>query len=340
MRLLFLAVDLSQETTGKRIHLSLEHLISSEGKTMKKSRLIKFLVILASAPAYQLAGQNLLENPGFATNVEGWNFPFLFQTTVWDSVDRQGSADSGSALMTSRLVPLGDLSLANAAGEQCVPVLGGHEYVFGASLYVSGPAPVPGSAGVGVVWSSTPNCSSQLDRIDRVTSPIVVDTWTDVQSHMEAPAGSVSALVSFGASFGLPANSSTFRAYLDDAYVVQDATCLPTPSHLCLGNRFLVYGDWAVPSQGRNGYMRALSVTADSGLFWFFSPDNVEIITKVLKACEDPFNRYWVFASGLTNVEVNMHVDDTVSGQTRLYQNAAGTAFPPIQDTSAFATCP
>lgn len=296
---------------------------------------------LVAAPVFRLSGQNLLENPGFTTDIDGWILPFEFQTTVWDSMDRQGSPESGSALMTSRLVPLGDTSIAGTGSEQCVPVLAERQYVFGASLYVVGPAPVPGEAGVSVSWSPTPNCMGpQLDRIDRSTSPIVVDTWTDVQANMRAPAGSVSALVGFGATFRLPANSSIFRAYLDDAYFLPDATCVSTPSHLCLGNRFLVYGDWVVPSQERNGYMRALSVTGDSGLFWFFSPDNVEVITKVLNACQDPFNHFWVFASGLTNVEVNMHVDDTVSGQTRLYRNAAGTAFPPIQDTSAFATCP
>jgi len=78
----------------------------------------------------------------------------------------------------------------------------------------------------------------------------------------------------------------------------------------------------------------------DSGLFWFFAPDNLEVFAKVLNACVDPFQHYWVFASGLTNVGVRLHVDDTASGQTRLYENTAGTAFPPIQDTSAFATCP
>jgi hypothetical protein len=192
-----------------------------------------------------------------------------------------------------------------------------------------------------VAWNSGTNCQGQeIDPFSRNVSPIVTDAWTEVQAYSVAPADSQSALVSFNASLGIPANMSVFRAYLDDAYFLQDATCAPTPSHLCLGDRFLVYGDWAVPSEGRTGYMRALSVTEDSGLFWFFSPDNVEVLTKVLNACDNPFNHYWVFASGLTNVGVNLHVEDTVSGQTRLYQNAAGTAFPPIQDTSAFATCP
>jgi hypothetical protein len=47
-----------------------------------------------------------------------------------------------------------------------------------------------------------------------------------------------------------------------------------------------------------------------------------------------------VFAAGLTDVETELTVTDTVAGGTRRYHNAAGTAFQPVQDTDAFATCP
>ena len=136
------------------------------------------------------------------------------------------------------------------------------------------------------------------------------------------------------------ATSETIQVYVDDAYFESDANCVTTGSHLGLGGRFLVYGDWAVPSQSRSGYMRAVPVTADSGLFWFFSPNNLEVFTKVANACVDPFNRYLAFVSGLTDVQTALHVDDTVSGERREYDSSAGVAFPSVQDTSAFATCP
>ena len=60
---------------------------------------------------------------------------------------------------------------------------------------------------------------------------------------------------------------------------------------------------------------------------------------KVLDACS--FNdRFWVFASGLTNVEVRITVTDTETGRIRQYFNPEGKAFAPVQDVSAFATCP
>ena len=48
----------------------------------------------------------------------------------------------------------------------------------------------------------------------------------------------------------------------------------------------------------------------------------------------------WVFAGGLTSVRVELRVTDTQKGQTRTYVNPQGAAFQPIQDTSAFSTCP
>ena len=49
---------------------------------------------------------------------------------------------------------------------------------------------------------------------------------------------------------------------------------------------------------------------------------------------------YWVFAAGLTNVKATLTVVDTQNGTVQQYVNPQGTAFAPIQDTSAFATCP
>ena len=66
----------------------------------------------------------------------------------------------------------------------------------------------------------------------------------------------------------------------------------------------------------------------------------MEVILKVLDACVDPFNRFWVFAAGLSDVEVTVRVTDTVSSEVQEYFNPLGTAFRPIQDTAAFDTCP
>src|SRR5262245_13904143 len=81
-----------------------------------------------------------------------------------------------------------------------------------------------------------------------------------------------------------------------------------------------------------------VSLTRDAGYFWFFDPNNVEVVVKVLDGC--PVNgRRWVFAAGLTDVHVVLIVTDTQTGASKTYVNPIGTAFLPIQDTDAFSTC-
>ena len=82
-----------------------------------------------------------------------------------------------------------------------------------------------------------------------------------------------------------------------------------------------------------------MSLTADTGYFWFFSDSNVEMVLKVLDACSLN-ERFWVFAGGLTNVQVDITVLDTATGAAKTYHNPQGAAFQPIQDTSAFSGCP
>ena len=120
---------------------------------------------------------------------------------------------------------------------------------------------------------------------------------------------------------------------------VPDGTCAAGDNTLCLNDgRFrvtLVFEDF----EGVFGPATAQELTDDTGYFTFFDPANVEVVVKVLDACA-LVERYWVFAGGLTNVQVTLTVSDTATGDTRTYLNDLGAAFLPVQDTSAFATCP
>jgi CSLREA domain-containing protein len=87
------------------------------------------------------------------------------------------------------------------------------------------------------------------------------------------------------------------------------------------------------------GDAKTETLTGDTGYFWFFDPANVEVTVKVLTGC-GLNNRYWVFAAGLTNVEVTLTVTDTQTGVVKTYKNPANTDFKPILDTNAFNTCP
>jgi lysyl endopeptidase len=114
--------------------------------------------------------------------------------------------------------------------------------------------------------------------------------------------------------------------------------CVANATTLCLnGGRFAVTVSWARPN-GTSGAGQAVPLTSDSGYFWFFNSANIELVVKVLQACSIS-NHFWVFAAGLTDVEVVMTVTDTNTGAQQVYTNPQGTAYVPVQDTSAFP-CP
>ena len=84
-----------------------------------------------------------------------------------------------------------------------------------------------------------------------------------------------------------------------------------------------------------------LEFAPESGLFYFSSPSNIEMLVKVLNACSPVLgNKYWVFYAATTNVEFTMTVIDTQTGAVKVYHNPLNTPAVPVQDTSAFSTCP
>jgi hypothetical protein len=103
-------------------------------------------------------------------------------------------------------------------------------------------------------------------------------------------------------------------------------------------NRFQVDVTWQT-SDGKSGAGMPVPLTGDTGYFWFFNSSNVELLVKVLNGCALG-GRYWVFAGGLTDVDTVITVTDTATGASKRYNNPQGTPFQPLQDTSAFATCP
>jgi CSLREA domain-containing protein len=114
--------------------------------------------------------------------------------------------------------------------------------------------------------------------------------------------------------------------------------CLDGGPNLCLqDDRFRVKAQWRT-GQGASGEAQALPFTSDSGLFWFFNADNIELTVEVLDGC-GLNDRYWVFLSGLTNVEVTFTVTDTQTGEVKTYLNPLNRNFRPVFDTDAFATC-
>lgn len=103
--------------------------------------------------------------------------------------------------------------------------------------------------------------------------------------------------------------------------------------------RFRVDVCWRT-ADGASGTGKLAQRQGIGATLWFFDPSNPELFLKILDACVPPFDRYWVFVAGLTNVEVTVKVTDLARGFSNTYHNPQGTTMASVADTGSFATCP
>ncbi len=272
---------------------------------------------------------NLLVNADFATDLSGW---IPFGTAVWSNRDVNGSTSSGSTFAT---VSPSSGSIDSGV-QQCValPNTGPFD-VGGRFFFPSGPGQM-GFGRIYLYWYSDSSCSSSLLKGQQfdMSAPVPTDSWTSLTSYkVTPPAGSLGVLVAFAIEGQPPIDG-----YIDGTFF-RPTSCTPADQDLCLnGGRFRVTAEWESTTNGGVGH--GVQFNDDSGYFWFFNADNTEVVVKVLNACPNPFNHYWVFGAGLTNVLVTLNVEDTTAGVVNHYINPEGTAFLPLQDTAAFDTCP
>lgn len=99
--------------------------------------------------------------------------------------------------------------------------------------------------------------------------------------------------------------------------------CAPGPRTLCLeGGRFKVEAEWRT-RDGVRGFATAVPDSDQTGTFWFFDPQNVELVVKLLDG--RPVNdRFWFFYGALSDVEYWITVTDTTTGVFKQYYNAPG----------------
>jgi len=182
---------------------------------------------------------------------------------------------------------------------------------------------------------------------DVETTLIVTDTQTGKTAVYFNPLGNAaSAITDVEAFEGCETSSSSAMAAppatasaIAQADPRLGAQCEDNADALCLlGGRFEVSVTWT-DFGGQSGSAKAVPfATADSGLLYFFSENNWEMLVKVLDGCALN-ERVWVFAAATTNVAYKLEVKDRVSGLSKIYENPLGQASAAITDTSAFSAC-
>lgn len=134
--------------------------------------------------------------------------------------------------------------------------------------------------------------------------------------------------------FPAGAGESTSPTASGDASASQRASSLADVLELGPAGRFRLEMTWTSPTAG-NGQAHPAPLETSTGGFWFFAAQNLEILVKVIDGC-GVNGRWWVFATGLTDVGTTLTVTDPTTGVSRRWTTTAGAPFPPLQATDAF----
>ena len=250
------------------------------------------------------------------------------------------------------------------------PILGLHEGRFHVEVEWSDFQGEAGHGYVASVRSETPTGAalrSQDSAVARFFSPdnweqlvkvldgrelndhfwVFIASATDVELVTTVTDTSCGGVKTYMNPLGQAAPAVTDTAAFSDCEDPQPPSCTAGESIFCLGEgaRFQVETQWG-DFLGGSGSGSEVSIPGigltqsnDSGLFYFFSRDNWELLVKVLDGCGIN-DHFWVFTAATTNVEYTMTVTDTLSGEVKSYSNPLGQAAAAVTDTGAFATCP
>ena len=142
-------------------------------------------------------------------------------------------------------------------------------------------------------------------------------------------------LCGFGETGALPARRGAVSSTL--LQPGEASSALPSELSSFHGGRFVVEVEWQTPAG--SGVGTAVPLSSESAAFWFFRPENLEMLVKVLDGCALN-DRYWVFAAATTSVEYDLTVKDATTGEEKRWHNPLGVAAPAITDVNALAACP
>jgi len=292
---------------------------------------------------------------GDGTGVAGTNYTATSGTLDWADGDAaaktfsvkvldDGVADGSHTVNLALTSPQGGASL----GAQSAAVLtvtntdsggGGTPPAAPSNLAATG----AGTTSIDLSWTRNSNNETGF----RVQSKVLDGSpFQDVLPL--APAGSTGITVNGllpGTGYGFHVraeNASGNSAYTSEVDTATDAptgTCTADANTLCLGGRFKVTVAWVTSTAKGVGTTVPLPSNPDSGLFYFFAPNSIEMLIKVLNACSLT-NSYWIFFAATTNVQFTVTVADVTTGKMKVYFNPLNQAAVPVQDTTGLATCP
>ena len=232
---------------------------------------------------------------------------------------------AGSPVRLSAI--LDDTRYQDSNGAEPTQTIAGGEYTIDVPHWNAGAVAHPVSAADGSFDSSAEQATATID-----TSGLEAGRHTVFVRARDADGnwGAVSAVFLFVGNADDPGDDGEAP---DDG---EDGRCAVDENTVCLHDaRYEVRVTW-LAENGRTGTARAAgSTTEDAGLFWFFDPDNWEVLIKVLDGCALN-DHVWVYGASTTDLGYSIRVTDTATGIEREYRNEPGVPASAITDATAF----
>jgi hypothetical protein len=280
--------------------------------------LFSVLFLFISAP--HLLAETLLSNT-FDKSIGSWTVLNLGTGVDWSPLDSAGLPTSGSLEIVG----------PGAYVQRCLPVSDSKPIVNWA---VAGKFRVSHESlndaiDFRIAFYEDGGCALGPDLVDTIGfGAIRQDYWKPyILSHAVSARNIHSVLLTV-----ITQPEMIYQLYTDDLLVGTNVGATTADS------RFLTVTNWKTPTN-QIGFAQPVNLTAESAYFYFFDPTNVEIVSKIINGCALN-GRYWVFAAGLTNIEVTMEVTDTVRNGGYGWFWPQGKPFIPLQSTNEFGTCP
>ena len=115
---------------------------------------------------------------------------------------------------------------------------------------------------------------------------------------------------------------------------IPDGPCVANSTTLCLNqDRFRLISTWKNFFE-QTGVGIAVPQTDDTGAFYWFDPQNIELAIKVLDG-RIHNGHFWVYYGALSNVQFTLAIKDTETGECKEYFNPLET-FASVGDSTAF----
>jgi hypothetical protein len=299
-----------------------------------RNRIFLFiLAALAAIPAVALP-PNLLSEGNFDSleATRTWTQRFTRNADVnetpqiisWIGVDALGSPASGSMVLSGV-----------GRAMQCVAISGGKEYDFGARILTSKAGQPLSAAHLELSFFADDQCATEaLTVVPSDAAASIPGRFTAIGATRKlAPAGAKAAAVTVVIEGREPQTQTARRAsiYVDDVFLQESGGCVPDAQTLCLASGKLrataVY-------HGPHGEAIAAPVVALSGTtgyFFTYSAHDPEVTIKAIDL--SGFDGKWIVVGGLTNLQLEITVEDLTVHQQRTYRNPAGRFLEPIVDT-------